>query len=183
MEDGADSMSRLWPQRVNTSAGVPELRATDHCGAGHGRLQLDLGHRAGDHRSNHFDVGPVNVTVIVAGIGAYGVLKLLSVFGLLHPLLRNYGTDLLAMPVLLAFANLLTLRSPFANVFARPIAAVGLTAAAAVVWEVIAPMYVTSTADLADCVAYAAGTCAYLVFICATRLSFRQAACRTSRRA
>ena len=159
--NGIDSMPRLWSQRIQSSAGVPELRKTDHRRAGNGSVQLDRGDCTRNRRRHHPDGVVLNVAVIGSGFAVYGLLKLIAAYGLLHPAWRHHGTDVIAMPVLLAFANLLTLRSPFPNAFIRPAFVAALTIIAALVWEFIAPIYARSTSDMFDVVAYFVGACMY----------------------
>ncbi|HYK02920.1 MAG TPA: hypothetical protein VE974_14260 [Thermoanaerobaculia bacterium] len=156
-------MPRLWAQRIQSSANMPELREENYRRAGNGSVQLDISHRARNRGRYHPDVGALNVAIIGFSIVGYASLKLVAVYSVLHPLWRNHGTDILAMPVLLAFANLLTLRSPFPNAFMRPTFAMALTLTAAVFWELVAPTYAHSTSDLRDVVAYVAGACLYLL--------------------
>ena len=79
-------------------------------------------------------------------------------------MLRFHGLDVLATPTLLASANLLTLSSSYRSTpFARLGPALGLTALAIVVWEIIAPLYRVSTADWIDAAAYLLGTGGYLL--------------------
>jgi hypothetical protein len=175
-------MPRLCAPSVEPSSNLSKLREANRRDAKYGGMRLDPSYRLRNHRGHNPDVGALNITILALSGCIYGVLKISAGLATLHPILRNHASDLIAMPVLLAFANLLASRSPFSYVFVRPACVALLTVVAAVQWEFVAPLYTRSTPDWLDAAAYAVGAGVYLLIttalLCPERQRRAAAACK-----
>lgn len=108
----------------------------------------------------------LNVKIIVVCLVLYVLGHTAWRYGFLPVVVRHHGFDVLATPVLLGGANLMTWFGPFrAMPFQRVVPALGLALFASFVWEFAAPYYTTATADGWDVVAYIAGAGLYLAIV------------------
>jgi len=127
---------------------------------------MDFDHRVWDHRGGDSHIVRLNAGIIAASLCLYVVGHLLARGGRLPSSIRSHGFDVLATPVLLGLANLMTILSPFrAAPFVRFVPAIAVTVLGAAVWEGLAPLYSRSTRDPIDLVAYATGLFAYLSLV------------------
>lgn len=147
---------------------MPELRSPAQDGPRSSsrfeRLRNGVHNRFRHHSGRDPNFLGLNAAVLAGCLTAYVAGHLAWRSGALHPHLRHHAFDVLATPVLLAVANLLTSLSSFrSNTFSRPLPAFMLTAMAIAVWECLAPLYRSSTADWIDVGAYALGSGLYLL--------------------
>lgn len=124
---------------------------------------MDHRNRAGYHPGDRRHVALLNLAILGVCAAMYGITVLARSGEHLTPALRFHLTDFIAAPALLAFANMLTIRSPFLNAFARPKIALLVIAFAAAEWELTAALYTESTRDPWDVLAYFLGTVTYLL--------------------
>jgi hypothetical protein len=134
---------------------------------------MDHRDRSGNRCRDSDSVAWLNAGVLLICLIGY------LAFGAGSGILRFHGRDFLATPALLAIANLLTLKSPFPNLFVKPRWAALVVAAAAFHWEVISPLYLQqSTPDFLDVVAYAIGGLTYVGVCRKVGVRARKATCQ-----
>lgn len=144
---------------------MSELRSTDKPNGSQGkeRMRLGLHHRLRDSGSHSARIAYVDLRILLFCLGVYGFGHLLHQAWPLPSVARAYIFDLFAVPALLAWSNILTALSPLRQpVFASVTAGGCLGALAVIEWEVIAPLYTSSTPDPLDVLAYCIGGVAYL---------------------
>ena len=122
-----------------------------------------------DRAARHLRVNFLNIGVIITVISTYTINTFIGKPNFNSQFLHCYLNDLIAMPLILAYTNLLTRwlgRRP--PVVTTPIRIGCLTIFCVIVWEGFAPMLLArSTRDPWDVVVYSIGSCCYftLVFV------------------
>lgn len=111
------------------------------------------------------DFARLNQVVLTASVFVYLLSRFLVVNHAMPGIWRSHGHDFLAMPVLLAFSNLLILATQRTEILlVRLPQVLVLTTLAGAFWEFITPLYLQSTTDPYDLAAYfIGGLCYYAV--------------------
>ena len=112
----------------------------------------------------------LNIGVIVAVVTVYAINTYLVKPNLQAQFFHYYLNDLFAMPLILAYTNLVVHWVGRRTMsFTTPIRIGCLTIFCVIVWEGMAPMLlVNSTRDLMDAVVYAIGSFGYFVMVVAS---------------
>jgi len=123
--------------------------------------------RSRDHRRRHHSRVTLNIACILVTGGLYCLNRFAIKPTTDFLFFEAYFNDLLAMPFLLGFVNLLSqMVLPAWRGLQSPSSVAALTVVCVIAWEVIAPSIIPwSVADPWDVVAYSLGSIAYLALL------------------
>lgn len=167
ISNGLDAVSRLRQFGVEQRPNVPALRTPDRLEGDRWaeRLRVGTRDRVRRLRGHGARLDDVDLHILLCCLAAYAAGHLAHALWILPSLIRAHFFDFLAMPALLAGANLLAVSTPIRRaIFAESGWASVVTAMAILQWELIAPLYTVSTPDILDVIAYSAGAAGYVLY-------------------